>query len=196
MDISDDAKNKGKSNKETSKIDQQLRTSQKRRALVKGSAAVLPAIFTLRSGAVFAFGSSTSRTVAQCIEVAATRAEPDPVTDFEDEWFRRETLYRSLKRDDDGSDFSVYLIPDSDPPTWSDKENNDQWRDIPPVDPLVPLQMQSLGDGSTATVTDFDVPSFVLVLVDANGMETGFAVSSDGTGSPLILSCMASIIAA
>lgn len=199
MDVSDESKRTKEQQQE-----RQLNTSLRRRALVKGSAAALPAIFTLRSGAVFAVGSSTVRTVARCMDMAATRPEPAAISEVEDEWFRRQTVCRTLQPLDSNSEpsgepFVVYLVPDTE--NWKNADKTQKWIDLQPgpnSTPLAQQQMQLQSDGVVggpiANVTVSDTPCFVLVLVDAQGMEVGYAASPDGTGSPLITSCFMSIV--
>ena len=81
------------------------RLSQRRRALIKGSAIAIPAILTLRSGSALAVASST------CVEKYSNEAPLGVTSNNSDVWLKNRLNCRTLTRPGVVPDVQVYRDP-------------------------------------------------------------------------------------
>jgi hypothetical protein len=165
--------------------------SHRRRALVKGSAAVVPAILTLRSGSALAATSiSCALRIQQNPPVGG--AVPAVSTAADDNWLRAKTKCKKVTIG--GSDVIVFLDPLN--PTqnkWYPVTGNNKGPSVY-VD-VLPKRMQKMiaPDGKTYKCST-ESECWVLVQVDPNGIKTGVVgAAAPGTFPFATDSCAASL---
>ena len=150
--------------------------SQRRRALIKGSAVAIPAILTLRSGSALAATSST------CFE-KYSNSSPAGVVANDDIWFREKTDCRVLTKSQSPS-VTVYrdpATPLTSPPStstkWYSVDNDNSNVNLAFVDKLnggSTKMISNNGNTTTGVTYDYNTTTscYVLVHVDANGDKT------------------------
>ncbi len=142
--------------------------SQRRRALIKGSAIAIPAILTLRSGSALAMNESAS--CALKIQQNPPTNRPDVVlVGSDDNWYRKTTECRTLSlKSSPTTTLQVFRQPGGD--NWYNVNSNTASGN-PFVDTVgVTNEMNNNGVAYTYTSTS---SCAVLVQVDEHGNETG-----------------------
>lgn len=176
--------------------------SKKRRSFVKGSAAALPVVLTLRNGSAFAAESMS------CLAKQAG-ATPDTIVKTADNFVRVETVCRmiSLAQGGGGSGFLVYQYPVGTNRWYVVGENSTSNGYFYVTNPPNPPRMEK--NGAPGVKYKFapgqaDIPGFILVMLDpisgkpvkdSNG---NAIVGPKGSNQPNVVatqSCMASLTA-
>lgn len=179
MDKSDESK-------KTKKQQGKLNTSLRRRALVKGSAAVLPTIFTLRSGAVLAQVAGESLTCAGKIP------PPGPeglIVTEQDQLVRIPAFQRNLTTG--AGEISVYRRSDATDGAWVTEEDGTEWEDTIEVDGQMQQALNPAMTGTFAAGTDTEV--FILACPDDLTTTTDGPPLFCATPEVTTPSCMASL---
>jgi hypothetical protein len=164
--------------------------SQRRRALLKGSAVAIPAILTLRSGSAFA---------ATSLSCAAKTQKPNPVpvaaSTLDDNWYRIQTKCRELTLVSSPSDPKITVFKKPNTSKWYNVNTDSSNVSVAFVQsgPISDRKMKSNnGTGaeySYISTTDCNV----LAQVNANGKITG-VIGASASGFPFASdSCVASL---
>lgn len=154
--------------------------SQRRRALIKGSAIAVPAILTLRSG------SALAATSASCL-LAPGQANPPGVVDAiltGDDWLRQSTKCRTIKSG--GTTKHVFKDPNTALDRWYEYDpvantgNNSNagnyWTTTSGNDTSGQMKYQGTGAGYSYPVAPSTVGTttcYVLVQLNADGTKSG-----------------------
>ncbi len=182
-------------------ISSKSNVAEKRRALLKGSAVMVPAIFTLKSGAAFALsstGTCVSRDKVQA-QAQITSNTLQVLQDPQDTWLRKAVPCRTL--DDGVNSFRVYvedILLQNQTFDWQDGVSRDDryeevGTDVPPKwrkrgAPAAPLCI---------IAPPIDQPAdqcYVLVRVDDSSNITGLGLAGPLDTAPFVTqSCWASI---
>lgn len=167
--------------------------SQRRRALLKGSAVAVPAILTLRSGSALAAGSLT------CIDKIPNGDPPVAAVDKvdSDNWFRTNTTCRKLQQN------STTLLKF----VYQDPGNLNNWYEESTISTLGRVLYKNVDGSSNEMVDDAaptphtylieldNQPCYVLIQVGSDGKPTGLYGASDpGTFPFASNSCETSLI--
>jgi hypothetical protein len=190
QDLSQKPETSGKSRVDGGHIDPKPESSS-RRALLKGSAAAVPVILTLRSGAATAITSTE-----QCLLRNNATATPIVSASANDVWVRQIREARELRKNS-STDASFWVLKNPSSSVW---ENEQHYIDgitalVTYSDGPGPNQMQ--GPPSTTTYdiiqpTSGTINRYILVLVDGNGNIVGYGNPSAG-GNPIDGSCWSSV---